>query len=220
MKKLFLIIIFLYSFSTLAIANCDTCHGFDKQQNIIEQAKKYNYVREKTNNNDAPEINAWLKNCGLGPGYSYCQAFVANMEKEMYEQNGLGKSPFPMKAGVAVFAQYCIKHPFEFEVIPTKKILWDINRPKKGDIASWMHGKAQYTSFGYMGHAGLVQFVDENKKIKTIEANTKAGPGGDQSGTVKGDMKYGHEGVYERIRTIDIYSNFPILYFIREREKK
>lgn len=213
-------IIFALTIASTSFASCIDCHAFDKNEEVIKLAKTYRYVREYKNNNDAPEIDKWLKNCGVGRGEPYCQAFYVNMWKDLYTMNNLGKSPYPMYAGVARVAEYCINHPFQYKVITTKKMLWTNDKPKQGDLASWKHGKAQFTGFGYKGHAGFVDKIDDKKNIYTVEGNTKEGEGGDQSGTVKGDLRYGHEGVYQRIRTIDIYSNFPIVYFIRLKEKE
>lgn len=206
-------------FSVAEASSCKQCHSFIIADDVIKTAKKYKHVREKTNNNDSPEIDLWLKRCGLGGGYSYCQAYVNSMYKETFESHLL-KSPLPMTAGVANFAQICSKRPFEFKIISTKKLNWGVEKAEVGDIASWKHGSANFNGFGYMGHAGLVISSDAKKNIYTIEGNTKAGNGGDQSGTVKGDMRYGHEGVYERVRKINLESNFPIVYFIRLQKRE
>jgi hypothetical protein len=229
MYKFILSIFLILITSTITIAEtCIDCHAapiveINMNEEIIKLAKSYSYVREKTNNNDATEITQWLKACGVGPGKSYCQAFPASMWKKYYKDNNLGKSPWPMYAGVARVAEYATKHPFDFEVLSTKKILWTSELPEQGDLASWKHGKSNFTGFGYLGHAGFVDRIDIKKHlIYTIEGNTKApGMKGDQSGTVKGqDPKlFGHDGVYERVRTIDINSNFPIMYFIRLKNK-
>jgi len=212
MFKKVLVIFFLLT--SIASANvCNTCHAFNSGQEAVINAEKYLYVRETTNNNDAPEINKWLKNCGLGKGYSYCQAFVASIYKETF-QNHNKKSPWPLVASVASFANYCNKRPFDFKMISTKKIQWSIDTIEPGDVISWKHGSSIFTGFNYMGHAGIgVKNIKSN--IYTIEANTKAGAGGDQSGTVKGDMRYGHEGVYRRVRTLGLNTNFPIMFIIK-----
>lgn len=211
LKKL---IVIFFLLTGIASANtCNTCHAWNSGEESIINANKYLNVREKTNNNDAPEIKQWLKNCGLSGGYSYCQAFVASMYKETF-QNHNKKSPWPMSAGVASFANYCSKRPFDFKMVSTKKLQWSIDTVEPGDVISWKHGSSIFNGFNYMGHAGLgIKNVKNN--IYTIEANTKAGPGGDQSGTVKGDMKYGHEGVYKRVRTLGLNSNFPIMFIIK-----
>lgn len=209
-----LLIIFLFLTST-AYAECGKCHAseFKPQEEVITEAKKYLYVREKTNRNDAPEIDLWLKNCGLGKGYPYCAAFTASMYKNIYKKHNK-KSPYPMNASASQTALYCIKNPLKFKVITSKAINWGVSKPLKGDVIIWMRGKAQFTEFGFKGHEGITDYV-MFKDIYTIEGNTKAGEGGDQSGTVLGDMKYGHEGVYQRKRNININSKFPIVYFIR-----
>lgn len=214
MKK---ILLFILLIPTISYGYCFDCHKRDMiniNEEVIQTAGKYLYVREKTNNNDAPEINRWLKQTGAVKGDPYCQAFFSSMYKESFEQFNL-KSPFPMNASVAKTAEYCNKRPLTFKMISTKKITWGINKAETGDLASWKHGSSIYNGFGYKGHAGLVKYSDDNKNIYTIEGNTKAGPGGDQSGAVKGDMKFGNEGVYERVRTMDLNSKFPIMYFIR-----
>lgn len=216
MTKIFFI--FLIGFlPSIAWCGCTSiCHAKEVYINekVIEISEKYLYVREQTNNNDAPEIDYWLKRCGLGTGYPYCSSFVANMYKDTFDKYKLD-SPYPMYAGVARFAEYCYKRPLTFKVISTKKLNWGVDKPQIGDIASWKHGSSAFTGFGYKGHAGLVLSSDDNKLINTIEANTKAGYGGDQSGTVKGDMKYGYEGVYKRKRSIGLDTDFPIIFFIR-----
>ena len=212
--KLILIIFLLPSF---AFASCLDCHAIQTikiNEEVIKVAKEFSIVREKTNNNDDPEIDRWLKNCGLGKGYSYCAAFTVYMYKLTYERNGL-KSPLPNIAGVANFANYANKHPFEFKMISTKKMNWGIDTPEAGDLISWKHGSSIFNGFGYMGHQGITIKPVPKLKVDAIEGNTKAGAGGDQSGTVKGDMRYGHEGVYYRTRGLGLDTTFPIMYFIR-----
>ena len=213
----YLLIIFLL-IADIAFANCYNCHAINAGDAVIEHAKTYLYVREKTNNNDAPEINKWLKNCGLGSGYSYCAAFVSSMYKEIYEKQNK-KSPWPMSAGVASFAQQCTKKPFEFKIVSTKKLQWGIDSVQPGDVISWKHGSSIFTGFNYLGHKGI-GIDNKGSIIHTIEGNTKAGPGGDQSGTVKGDMKYGHEGVYLRDRQLGLNTNFPIMFIIKPIKKE
>lgn len=217
MRKLILLSLLIASTSYAEV--CSVCHAdeFNPAKEMVSHAKEYLYVREKTNNNDAPEIDFWLKRTGVGKGESYCQAFFVNMYKDVYDKHNL-KSPWPMYAGVARVAEFATKNPLKFKVISTKKMLWNVDTPMEGDLASWKHGKAQFTGFGYKGHAEVVKAPNiKTQEVYTIGANTKPGAGGDQSGAVKGDLRYGHEGVYERTRSINIYSTFPIVYFIRGR---
>lgn len=50
-----------------------------KQEKVLSLGDiyiKYVGVREKTGNNDGPEVELFLKSVGLGKGYSWCAAFV------------------------------------------------------------------------------------------------------------------------------------------------
>jgi hypothetical protein len=216
MKFLTIALICLLPSVSLA-STCSECHARETvkiNEEVIVTAKKYLYVREKTNNNDAPEIDAWVKYARASKGDPWCAAFVVSMYKETYEQYGL-KSPVPRMASVSSLTEYATKHPFEFKVISTKKINWGVDKPLIGDMVSWKHGSSTFTGFGYKGHFGLDKSCDPKMNVYTVEGNTKSGPGGDQSGTVKGDLKYGHEGVFERKRSLGLQSNFPIMFFIR-----
>jgi hypothetical protein len=213
----FFLLILLGGLPSLTFADCTSlCHASEVKVNekVIEIGSKYLYVREATNTNDAPEIDFWLKRCGLGTGYPYCSAFVANQFKDTFDKYNM-KTPFPMYAGVAKFAEYCINRPLTFKVISTKKMNWGIDKPEIGDVVSWKHGSSAFTGFGYKGHAGLMISAEDNKLVNTLEANTNGGYGGDQSGTVQGDMTYGNEGVYKKRRSLGLTTDFPIMYFIR-----
>lgn len=221
MFRIFLLLLLIFPTFSWAGGCAYMCHAEEVKVNekVIDTAREYLHVREAKNNNDHPEITKWLKYTGLGGGYPYCQAFVVWTYHETFEDIG-HKSPLPRTARVAHFAEYSTKNPLTFKVISTKKIRWGIDTPEIGDIASWKHGSSTFTGFGYAGHTGFVVSVDKNLNIYTIEGNTKAGEGGDQSGTIKGDMTYGHEGVYERKRRININSKFPIMYFIRLQKRE
>lgn len=208
-KKLLLILLLLPSLAFGDFVN----------KEVIKVAKSYSYVREKTNNNDAPEIDVFLKYARASKGDPWCAAFVTFCYKEAYEKYNR-KSPVPRYASVSAITEYATKHPFEFKVISTKAINWNVDHPIIGDMVSWKHGSSVFTGFGYKGHFGLDENYDEARNVYTIEGNTKAGAGGDQSGTVKGNMKYGHEGVYERVRRMDLKSNFPIMFFVRIRNNE
>ena len=193
----YLLILSLLLVPNLVFAeSCKDCHTVIIKMNeeVIVTARNYLGVREKTNHNDNTEIDKWLKNCGLGKGYSYCAAYTVYMYKETFEKYKL-KSPLPNTAGVARFAEYSIKHPFDFKVISTKKMKWNIDQPQTGDLISWGHGRS-FTSFNYMGHQGITIKPLPKTKVQSIEGNTKASEGGDQSGTKLGDFTGGQEGVY------------------------
>jgi hypothetical protein len=46
------------------------------RQEIVERARLHVGHRE-TSNNRSPLIDAWLRRCGLGPGYAWCAAFAS-----------------------------------------------------------------------------------------------------------------------------------------------
>lgn len=71
---------------------------------------------------------------------------------------------------------------------------------KKGDILIWQKGTTIY------GHTGFASDDWDGTTGKTIEANTSPGTGGNQS---NGD------GVYQRKRTIEVYSYFRIKWITR-----
>jgi hypothetical protein len=188
MKLKFLTILFLF-LPTVSFANCKDCHivSVNINEEVITTAKKYLGVKELTNNNDSPEIDKWLKNCGLGKGFSYCAAYSVYMFKETFESYGL-KSPLPNTAGVAKFAQYTIKHPFEFKVISTKKINWGIDAPEKGDVILWRHGSSINSGFDFLGHQGILISTNKDKTLNTIEGNTSSSDKGSQDGRELGNM--------------------------------
>ncbi len=57
---------------------------------IVERARIHVGHRE-TSNNRSPLIDAWLRRCGLGPGYAWCAAFASWCVEEREEtEHGLG----------------------------------------------------------------------------------------------------------------------------------
>lgn len=179
----------------------------------LEIAQKYTYLREKKNDNREPEITQWLKYCGLGPGYPYCQAFVNNCYKEAFEELGK-KSPLSRSASVAAFAKWSLNNPLLVKSIPAKMVAMGY-KVEPGAIISWKHGTAlMKESFSYNGHAGMLKIQKGNNLFITIEGNTKPSNQGDQTGRTIGDTKYGNDGVYSRERSLGAGSKFPILYFI------
>jgi hypothetical protein len=137
---------------------------------------------------------------------------------EVFKEKNI-KVPYPKKASVSDFAKWSLNQPLTAKVISTKSLAWGVNQIQPGDIASWKHGKASNNDEKnfYYGHAGLVDYVDKKGVIHTIEGNTKPTDKGDQQGRQIGNVKSGLDGVYKRERSINLNSNFPILYFIRIR---
>ena len=221
MRYFIILFIILFCITSYSQAGCIDCHGSVIKVNelLIKNAEKYLYVREATNNNDAPEIYTWNKYAKSFSKFDpYCTSFAVYNFHEVFDLYSL-KNPVPKTAGVAALAQYASNHPFDFKVISTKKINWGVDNPQIGDIASFKHGTSTFTGWDYKGHTELVRSSDSKKNVFTIGANTKAGNGGDQSGTKKGDFTGGQEGVYYRTRTMGLSGNFPIMYFIRLQKR-
>jgi len=218
LKQLILIIAFFISFSNISYAKygCLECHAqvVNIPSEAVKVAKKYTYVREKKNDNRGPEIDSWHKRFGIPYGNPYCAMFALSSYMEVYE-SVLLSSPLPKYARVATFTKWATNNPLTVKTITPKQILLGIDKPKAGDIICWMHGNSKSAgSFDWNGHMGIEQSWNGKENL-TVEGNTKPGPGGDQTGRTKGDLKYGLDGVYERKRGLGIGTNFPILYFVR-----
>jgi hypothetical protein len=189
-------------------------HGANLGAASVEVARNYLSVREKTNSNDHPFIDEALAYCGLGPGYAWCQASYVRWVAKAY---GKRTTPFPRYASCAKLAKWAVNNSLRVKAISSKQVAMGAYKPQRGDLASFRHGYASPNeTFSYNGHAGMTVAWDSKRQVvKTIEGNTKPGPGGDQTGRMVGDLSYGRDGVYERERGLGIGSKFPILYFIR-----
>lgn len=110
------------------------------------------HVREKTDNNDGPDVAKYLNSIGLGEGYSWCQAFVYWCFKQAAFELGV-PNPVVKTGGV-------LKHWNETKA---KKD----GRPDRGDLFVMAFN-------GGLGHIGFVERVD-GAYIHTVEGNTNAG---------------------------------------------
>jgi len=107
------------------------------------------HVREKTNNNDGPDVEKYLKSIGLGPGYAWCQAFVYWCYQQAAAELKI-KNPVPKTGGV-------LKH-------------WGDTTAKKDGLPD--RGDLFVMAFnGGLGHIGFVEKV-EGDWIHTLEGNT------------------------------------------------
>ena len=69
MKNIVIFLLFFFYFTLfITIESCNICHAIDIGNEVIKNGEKYLYVREKTNHNDAPEINIWLKRTDIAIG--------------------------------------------------------------------------------------------------------------------------------------------------------
>lgn len=180
---------------------------------VITKAQGYLDVRETYNNNREPEIDTWLKFAGVGLGNPYCQAFANYCYYLAYQEVNqkflLSKNP-----RCATWLQWAMKNPLLVKVIPASKVALGYPVPP-GAVISWKHGRASPTEdYNHNGHAGILIKQRSDGKLDTIEGNTKPSDAGDQTGRTIGDLRYGHDGVYQKVRTLGSGGNFPILAFV------
>jgi len=206
----------------------------DPSKNIFPISQKYLYVREKGNNNRGPEIDTWLKYCGIPVGNSYCMAYVVYMEHLAAFECG-EKDPIPRYARVSLMAKWASSHPERVRLLSTKAMRWSGDF-KPGQIALWKNGKPSKTEkYDWNGHTGIIigytpdgkMIVTEATTIKPTtknklivrEGNTMPGNTGDQSGRTVGS-KGPEGGVYDRIRSLGHGTNFSMNYVMEIIRRK
>lgn len=119
-------------------------------------------VRE-TGRNSGPEVDAYLSSVGLGPGFSWCAAFVhwcfVTGAASVQQPN-----PCPHTAGALRLLALC----------PAK---WHFDEPEGADVFVIDHGHG-------LGHVGFVEGVNPDGTLRTVEGNTNGG------GSREGDGVY------------------------------
>lgn len=194
MKKIILLI--------LLTLYCSPVHAGTYGESVVNQAQKYDYVREKTNHNDGPEIERWLRNVGLTKGNPYCQSFAYSMFLEVQPEL---KGTMPLKTGrVSYNWEYAKRNPYKFKIITPNQIALGIHKLEPGDIVVWATGDKNVRDFS--GHTGFVLYQIDKESFRTIEANTMP--------TNEGDQREGG-GIYYRTRVFKYYWNFRLQGFIR-----
>lgn len=194
------------------------CHAADLPALAVQKGKAYLHVREKTNHNDAPEIDRMLAYLGLPKGLSWCAAYSLTCYREASDELGV-KQPFPRYGRVAMLWSVCKANPLKYKAITADEVRLGSVQLRPGDLPVWAHGTIKSGDFN--GHTGLVigpivdgkvqvveAYYEKPKPVKSfrsIEGNTQPGPGGNQR---EGG------GVYERTRTI-APGSFRILGFCR-----
>ena len=121
-------------------------------------------VRELTNHNDGPQVEIYLKTCGLGKGYAWCAAFV----KWCYIQCGI-----PTKS-ITAWAATCIN--------------WNHLVYSGGKFVSEPHAGDNITFWDYYNkrvcHTGLYHRRVNDIFFESVEGNTNEG------GSSEGDGVY------------------------------
>ena len=151
----------------------------DRNLHAMELMKSQLWVREKTGNNDGPEVEKFLKSVGLGKGYSWCMAFVFWAHNKTAEDL---KIPLltPKTAGVLECLRRAKKYVITGAPLPGDQFIMDFG--------------------GGHGHTGVVTLT-KDKYIYTVEGNTAADP------SYKGEDREGN-GVFERNRPISSITAF------------
>lgn len=179
-------------------------YAADLPQAATVNAYRYLDLRERTNNNDAPEIDRFLAYLGLPKGLSWCAAFAIYNYKEASDVLRV-RQPFPRLGRVSMLRQACISNPIKYRYITADEVRLGSVQLRPGDLPLWAHGTVRGGDFN--GHTGLVIKQLSTRKISTIEGNTMPGPGGNQR---EGG------GVYIRERVINP-GTFRILGFCRAK---
>lgn len=185
----------------LAQGKCH-CHAADLPELAVQKGKAYLHVRERTNLNDAPEIDRMLAYLGLPKGLSWCAAYSLTCYREAADELRV-KQPFPKYGRVAMLKAACERNPLKYRWITADEVRFGSVQLRPGDLPMWAHGTIRAGDFN--GHTGLVVKQLSPRSFRSIEGNTQPGPGGNQR---EGG------GVYERTRAIEPGS-FRILGFCR-----
>lgn len=201
MKYTISVFLILLSLSLYTIS-----HGFEYKDEALWVADDLSYVRERTNRNDAPEIDMFLKVVGLdnqlsirttGTGYPWCSGFVNYVLFKTYSLHN-EKTPFPRSARVAQVWKMAKKDKYTFRTFTAKEIALGIVQLEEADAIVWSHKKI---NDNFDGHIGLVVRQINNRKFECIEGNTAAGSDLASQREQKGKNNVG--GVYYKIRSSD-----------------
>lgn len=174
--------------------------------NPVDVAETFDDVREASNRNDAPEIDEFLAWQGLGPGYPWCQAFAACCVDE-----DAGRRVMPKTASVHQGVKWALRNRLTVDALTPRAVLLGAAVPK-GAVVAFKHGPgSDAETFTGNGHAALVIHW-RGATGRTIEGNTKPGPGGDQRGASFA-LDGGQDGVYRRDRALGLAGTFPVVLF-------
>lgn len=168
-------------------------------ENTLFCAEGYLHVREKNNDNRSPEIDAWHRYVGIPYGNPYCASFAINMFAcgNYYES-----SPLPKIPRVSALYKAAQKNPYRYKTIPAYRVKQGV-KLQPADLPCWAHGVA---SGNFNGHVGLLTEQVDYQTFRTIEANTGSGNAGSQRDG---------NGVYRRLRQLDMTKLFKVVGFIR-----
>lgn len=124
-------------------------------QTAIEIAVSQLGVHEQGGNNRGPEVDLYLASVGLGPGYSWCAAFVFWCFREAAQRLAL-VNPCPRTAGAV-------------KIWTHAEPICRITAPVPGAIYVLEHDPTKGT-----GHAGIIETVNADGTISEVSGNTNA----------------------------------------------
>ena len=122
--------------------------------------------------NAGPDVEKYLRSCGLGPGYYWCAAYIT----WCHRQAGL---PVPRASGAA--RNWFAGAPLYYQR-GSRGSRGSLDGARPGDVMG-----LYYPNLGRIGHIGFIDEVRDNVVI-TVEGNT--GPDGGRDG----------DGVYRKRR--------------------
>ena len=156
---------------------------------VLEVARGYTAVREKTNHNDAPEIDMFLKYVGLKPHFPYCLAFANFCWGQVVKP-----LPYPRVGGTIYFMEMVKAHPLRYKVYAAEDFRRGLGTNMTGGIGIYFHGPKS-------GHAVLFDKQIDLHTFSTIEGNT-VGVNSKNSAEQRGEGKTSKkQGVYRRVRS-------------------
>lgn len=123
----------------------------DRKENLVEVYEGFVGVREKTGNNDGPQVERFLAHEGLGKGYAWCAAFVSFCLDSAGFENGITAwSPTAENKKALVYSKG------QFLDMPEPGHVFTLYYPKKKRI----------------GHTGFFNGWADDDIIETVEGNT------------------------------------------------
>jgi hypothetical protein len=130
----------------------------------LAAAEEARPVREQPrNSNRGPQVDAYLKRVGLGPGYAWCCAFVYYCFDEAARQLG---RPNPMLKTAGCMDHWRRAASQGARLTPASEAMANPQRVQPGAIFIMDHGRG-------LGHTGLIERMDGGW-MTTLEGNTDA----------------------------------------------
>lgn len=118
--------------------------------NTIDVAGQMRFVKEATNHNDGPWVEAILRTVDCPKGSPWCAAFVSFCLTIAHN----GKNPLPNTASCEALHQFGKQHGLMVE------------RPQAGDVFLVLN------EVGHAHHTGFVTASPVDGKVQTLEGNT------------------------------------------------